>query len=84
MLPGVDGMETAWNLACMEFGRRAGKAGGISGADFMGSPGFGSVFIVRREGEIFGKRWLEGMGGNRYHVPPISPCKHHIFMNFFS
>ena len=62
MLIGLDGMEEAWNRARMESGRRAGKAGGISGALFMGSPVFGSVSIVRRAGDIFGKRWSGGFG----------------------
>ena len=60
--PGVDGTEEAWNPARMESGRTPGKAGGISGVLFMGSPVFGSVSIVRREGTIFGKRWIAAFG----------------------
>ena len=62
MFRGVDRMEAAWNLSCLGSRSRAGKVDGISEAVFMGSPGFGSVFIVRREGEIFGKGWIEGLG----------------------
>ena len=58
LFPGVDGMGVAWNRVRIESGRRAGKAGEILGVVFMGSRFFGSVSIVRREGDIFGKRWI--------------------------
>ena len=57
---GLDGM--AWNRVCMESGRLAERAGGISRMVCMGSPVFGSVSIVRREGGIFGKRWIADFG----------------------